>query len=41
MRYEIDTSEFEKSGGPVRCMTLDIHIINEAFPIETSSVEMA
>ena len=23
---EIDTSEFEKSGGSVRCMTLDIHI---------------
>lgn len=23
---EVDTSEFEKSGGSVRCMTLDIHI---------------
>ena len=23
---EVDTSEFEKSGGSVRCMTLDIHM---------------
>jgi N-dimethylarginine dimethylaminohydrolase len=23
---EVDTSEFEKSGGSVRCMTLDIHL---------------